>query len=58
MEVEKSEELMLSPLALATPSPSHLPSSSIPSTLSEVSAETQGERAARVCDIIHEQREK
>jgi len=58
VEVEKSEELMLSPLALATPSPSHLPSSSIPSTSGEVSAETQGERAARVCDIIHEQREK
>jgi len=62
VEVEKSEELMSSPLALATPSPSHLPSSSIPLPLSlakgEVSAETQGERAARVCDIIHEQREK
>jgi len=62
VEVEKSEELMLSPLALATPSPSHLPPSSIPLPLSpakgEVSAETQGERAARVCDIIHEQREK
>merc|ERR1712192_59513 len=58
VEVEKSEELMLSPLALATTSPSNLPSSSISSTLSEVSAETQGERAARVCDIIHEQREK
>jgi len=62
VEVEKNEELMLSPLALATPSPSHLPSSSIPLPLSpakgEVSAETQGERAARVCDIIHEQREK
>jgi len=62
VEVEKNEELMLSPLALATPSPSHLPPSSIPLPLSpakgEVSAETQGERAARVCDIIHEQREK
>jgi len=68
MKVERSEEaadkLMLPPLPLATPS--HLPPSSTTSpslTLSttakgEVSAETQGERAARVCDIIHEQREK
>jgi len=59
------DKLLLSPTDFATPSPSHLPPSS--STLSpaplspakgEVSAESQGERAARVCDIIHEQREK
>merc|ERR1711981_696174 len=60
-EVEKCvDKLLLSPTAFATPS--HLPPSSTPSPLSttkgEVSAESQGERAARVCDIIHEQREK
>merc|ERR1719458_1573492 len=57
--VEKNEavedKLLLSPTAFSTPPPSHLPPSS--STLSpakgEVSAESQGERAARVCDIIH-----
>merc|ERR1712183_465871 len=55
-EMEKREDKT----AFATPS--HLPPSSTPSPLSttkgEVSAESQGERAARVCDIIHEQREK
>lgn len=62
--VQKSEavedKLLLSPTAFSTTPPSHLPPSS--STLSpakgEVSAESQGERAARVCDIIHEQRDK
>merc|ERR1719507_2116408 len=43
-EVEKSED--------------QLPAPSSPTVTAEVSAEVQGERAARVCDIIHEQREK
>merc|ERR1712210_317458 len=50
--VEKSEavedKLLLSPTAFSTLSPAK----------GEVSAESQGERAARVCDIIHEQRDK
>ena len=60
MKVEKSEDKLL-PSATAFATPSHLPPSSTlsPSPLKgEVSAESQGERAARVCDIIHEQREK
>jgi hypothetical protein len=61
--VEKSEavedKLLLSPTAFATPSPLPTSSSTLsPAAQGEVSAESQGERAARVCDIIHEQREK
>jgi len=62
--VEKSEavedKLLLSPTAFSTPPPSHLPpySSTLSPAKGEVSAESQGERAARVCDIIHEQRDK
>jgi hypothetical protein len=61
--VEKSEavedKLLLSPTAFATPSPLPTSSSALsPAAQGEVSAESQGERAARVCDIIHEQREK
>jgi len=54
--IGKAEPAVEEKLVLS-PTPSHLqPSSS--TSKGEVSAESQGERAARVCDIVHEQREK
>merc|ERR1712088_557633 len=54
--IGKAEPAVEEKLVLS-PTPSHLqPSSS--NSKGEVSAESQGERAARVCDIVHEQREK
>ena len=64
MEVEKSDDKLVVPPTATFATPSHLPPASnlSPSPVStgkvEVSAESQVERAARVCDIIHEQREK
>ena len=50
---EVADSLILSPLSLASPSPSSSsPSSSPP--VKVVTPETQAERAARVCDIVHE----
>merc|ERR1712117_413442 len=48
---EVADSLILSPLSLASPSPSP-PSSSPP--VKVVTPETQAERAARVCDIVHD----
>jgi len=54
---EVADSLILSPLSLASPSPSPSSSSSSPSSsppVKVVTPETQAERAARVCDIVHE----
>ena len=54
---EVADSLILSPLSLASRSPSPSSSSSSPSSsppVKVVTPETQAERAARVCDIVHE----